>query len=105
MFPHRSAARWQDLVLTVHWLLEFHPSGQEQLLWDLAELLHQQVLPSSTSSLSVSPIYRRALTGRSGLVVQISPLDLSSLSLCLLMESTMARPLNLGQCGERLTEK
>jgi hypothetical protein len=37
-----SAARWQDLVLTVHWLLEFHPSGQEQLLWDLAELLHQQ---------------------------------------------------------------
>jgi hypothetical protein len=37
-----SAARWQDLMLTVHWLLEFHPSGQEQLLWDLAELLHQQ---------------------------------------------------------------
>ena len=30
-------------MLTVHWLLEFQPSGQEQMLWDLAELLHQQV--------------------------------------------------------------
>lgn len=29
--------------MTVHWLLEFHPSDQEQMLWDLAELLHQQV--------------------------------------------------------------
>lgn len=37
-----SAARWQDLVLTVHWLLDFHPGGQEQMLWDLAQLLHQQ---------------------------------------------------------------
>jgi len=37
-----SGARWQDLVLTVHWMLEFHASGQEQQLWDLAELLHQQ---------------------------------------------------------------
>ena len=42
--PHlRSGARWQDLVLTVHWMLDFHASGQEQMLWDLAELLHQQV--------------------------------------------------------------
>ena len=38
----RSGARWQDLVLSVHWLLENHPNGNEQLLWDIAELAHQQ---------------------------------------------------------------
>jgi len=43
LHAYRSGARWQDLVLTVHWMLEFHASGQEQQLWDLAELLHQQV--------------------------------------------------------------
>ena len=37
-----SGARWQDLVLTVHWMLRDHPQGEEQLLWDMAELLHQQ---------------------------------------------------------------
>ena len=39
----RSGARWQDLAMTIHWMLEFQPGGQEQMLWDLAELLHQQV--------------------------------------------------------------
>ena len=37
-----AGARWQDLVLTVHWMLRDHPSGEEQMLWDLAELLHNQ---------------------------------------------------------------
>ena len=37
-----SGARWQDFVLSVHWMLENSPMGQEQLLWDLAELAHQQ---------------------------------------------------------------
>ena len=37
-----SGARWYDLVLTVHWMLQNHPSGEEQMLWDLAELLHEQ---------------------------------------------------------------
>ncbi len=39
-----SAARWQDLALTVHWMLENHPAGQEQMLWDLAEQLKLQGL-------------------------------------------------------------
>ena len=33
-----------DLVLTVHWLLDNNSMDQEQFLWDLAELAHQQVL-------------------------------------------------------------
>lgn len=37
-----SGARWQDLVLTVHWLLDYHSNGEEQFLWDLAETLHEQ---------------------------------------------------------------
>ena len=37
-----SGARWYELVLTVHWMLKNHPSGEEQMLWDLAELSHQQ---------------------------------------------------------------
>ncbi len=37
-----SGARWQDLVLTVHWMLRNHPQNEEQMLWDLAELLKQQ---------------------------------------------------------------
>lgn len=37
-----SGARWQDLALTVHWMLESNPDGRQQLLWDLGELLHQQ---------------------------------------------------------------
>jgi hypothetical protein len=37
-----SGARWQDFVLTVHWMLENYPMGHEQMLWDLAELSHQQ---------------------------------------------------------------
>ena len=39
----RSAARWQDLVLTLHWLLDNYPNGEEQFLWDMAELVQQQV--------------------------------------------------------------
>ena len=37
-----SGARWQDLAMTVHWMLEKNPQGQEQMLWDLAEQLHTQ---------------------------------------------------------------
>ena len=37
-----SGARWQDLVLSIHWLLDYNPGGKEQMLWDLAELMHQQ---------------------------------------------------------------
>ena len=37
-----SGARWQDLVLTVHWMLEYYPGGNEQMLWDLAELIYEQ---------------------------------------------------------------
>ena len=37
-----SGARWQDLVLTVHWMLRNHPSEEEQMLWDLAELVREQ---------------------------------------------------------------
>ena len=39
---YRSGARWQDLVLSIHWLLENHPDDNEQQLWDVAELAHQQ---------------------------------------------------------------
>ena len=28
--------------MTIHWLLDYHPSDQEQFLWDLAELVQQQ---------------------------------------------------------------
>ena len=34
--------RWQDFVLSVHWMLEHNPGGQEQFLWDHAELWQQQ---------------------------------------------------------------
>lgn len=37
-----SGARWQDLALTVHWMLENAHNDQQQMLWDLAELLQQQ---------------------------------------------------------------
>ncbi len=37
-----SSARWQDLVTSIHWMLEHNPSGQEQMLWDMAELVQQQ---------------------------------------------------------------
>ena len=37
-----SAARWQDLVLSIHWMLDNSPMGQEQMLWDFAELVHKQ---------------------------------------------------------------
>lgn len=38
----RTGARWQDFVLSIHWLMDNHPSGQEQFLWDIAELSYQQ---------------------------------------------------------------
>lgn len=37
-----SGARWQDFALSVHWMLDNNPMGQEQMLWDLAETLHDQ---------------------------------------------------------------
>lgn len=37
-----AGARWQDFVLSVHWMLENSPGGKEQMLWDLAELVEQQ---------------------------------------------------------------
>jgi len=37
-----SSARWQDLALNIHWMLEKYPSGQEQMLWNFAELIHDQ---------------------------------------------------------------
>ena len=37
-----SGARWQDFVLSIHWMLENNPQGKEQMLWDLAEMMHQQ---------------------------------------------------------------
>lgn len=37
-----SGARWQDLVLSIHWMLENNPDGKEQMLWDFAELMKQQ---------------------------------------------------------------
>ena len=85
----RSAARWQDLVLTVHWLLEFHPSGQEQLLWDLAEMLHQQVVFLLDSHIHNSLC--RDLTGGSGLKAHHFQQDQLFISLSTLMELTMDR--------------
>ena len=34
--------RWQDWVYIIHWLMDQAPQGQEQLLWDAAELTQQQ---------------------------------------------------------------
>ena len=31
-----------DFVVSIHWLLDYHPSGEEQFLWDIAELVYQQ---------------------------------------------------------------
>ena len=39
----RSQYRWEDMVLSVHWLLENGNTGEEQFLWDLAEQAKQQV--------------------------------------------------------------
>ncbi|XP_065186897.1 uncharacterized protein LOC135817607 [Sycon ciliatum] len=37
-----SAARYQDFVLTCHWLLDNNKTDEEQFVWDVAELAHQQ---------------------------------------------------------------
>ena len=37
-----SAARWQDLATSIHWLLDNNLSGDEQMLWDFADLVHEQ---------------------------------------------------------------
>ncbi|KAH3765271.1 glycoside hydrolase family 127 protein [Pelomyxa schiedti] len=37
-----AAARWMDLELTIQWMLENAPQGQEQALWDLGEMAHSQ---------------------------------------------------------------
>lgn len=34
--------RWQDWAYIVHWLMDVAPQGQEQMLWDAAELTHEQ---------------------------------------------------------------
>ena len=39
----RSAARYQDMVLTLHWLIDHNATDEKQFLWDLAETAHQQV--------------------------------------------------------------
>jgi hypothetical protein len=41
-FSAWSQNRWQDWAYIVHWLLDQAPQGQEQLLWDAAELTQQQ---------------------------------------------------------------
>lgn len=37
-----AGARWQDFVMTLHWLLENESNGEEQFLWDLAEMAAEQ---------------------------------------------------------------
>ena len=37
-----AAERYMDMILSVHWLLENAPQGQEQSLWDLADLCKEQ---------------------------------------------------------------
>jgi hypothetical protein len=41
-FATWSQNRWQDWAYIIHWLLDQSPQGQEQLLWDAAELTQQQ---------------------------------------------------------------
>ena len=66
------------MVLSIHWLLENGNTGEEQFLWDVAELAHQQVLymySYCTSNLtcdillylSVVVLCFRVLTGRATL--------------------------------------
>ena len=38
----RSAARYQDMILTLHWLIDHNATTELQFLWDLAEMAHQQ---------------------------------------------------------------
>ena len=40
-----SSQRWQDWAYLCQWLLDDAPQGQEQLLWDAAELAKTQVRP------------------------------------------------------------
>ncbi|KAK2589714.1 hypothetical protein QQS21_012605 [Conoideocrella luteorostrata] len=35
-------ARIQDLIITIQWLLDHHPSGQDSLLWETMDLFHAQ---------------------------------------------------------------
>jgi hypothetical protein len=37
-----SQYRWEDMILSIHWLLDNGNTGEEQFLWDIAELAHQQ---------------------------------------------------------------
>ena len=41
-FTSWSQNRWQDWAYIVHWLLDQAPQGEEQALWDAAELSQQQ---------------------------------------------------------------
>lgn len=48
----RSQYRWEDMVLSIHWLLENGNTGEEQFLWDVAELAQQQVRVKSVARLT-----------------------------------------------------
>ena len=39
-----SQNRWQDWVYIIHWTMDQDAQGQEQMLWDAAELTQQQVI-------------------------------------------------------------
>ena len=57
-----SQNRWQDWVYIVHWLMDTDPLGEEQLLWDAAELAKAQ-------SWDWDAYYSRAGTGSAGAYV------------------------------------
>ena len=61
-FSSWSQNRWQDWAYIVHWLLDQAPQGQEQLLWDAAELTQQQ-------SWDWDAYYDRTGVGRTGAFV------------------------------------
>ena len=54
-----SQNRWQDWVYIIHWLMDQAPQGQEQMLWDAAELTQQQ-------SWDWDAYYNRAGVGSTG---------------------------------------
>jgi hypothetical protein len=37
-----SQNRWQDWVYILHWLMDQAPQGEEQMLWDAADIAHEQ---------------------------------------------------------------
>lgn len=71
-----SQNRWQDWVYIVHWLLDQAPQGEEQMLWDAAELTQQQ-------SWDWDAYYDQTGTGRTS-QTGLSPVRNRCSSLCLL---------------------